>query len=286
MSTFREEVIKYEKLCEEHDVPKETVMAFLVELSQEERYNLYVNFEEEMPKELFEKFNAGMQRILKQEPMAHVLGYSWFYGYKMISSPDALIPRVETEELCAQILSRIDEFFPEGSIEVVDVGTGSGAIAITLAKEESRINMKASDISEDALGLAKRNAEINEASIEFVSGDMLKPFIENKDKFDILVCNPPYIPEEEEMEVSVVDYEPSVALFGGKDGLKFYREVFRDCKEVLKPRSMMAFEMGWNQKEAMTNLIEEILGEVEYEFVKDMNGKNRMLFVYFGIDKL
>ena len=98
-----------------------------------------------MPEELFNKFDAGMQRILKQEPMAHVLGYSWFYGYKMISSPDALIPRVETEELCAQILSRIDEFFVEGRIEVVDVGTGSGAIAITLAKEESRINMKASE---------------------------------------------------------------------------------------------------------------------------------------------
>ena len=281
MSSFRELVIYYEKRCEERDVPSETVMAFLVELSQEERYNLYVNFEEEVPEDLYIKFTEGMERILNQEPMAHVLGYSWFYGYKMISNSKALIPRVETEELCAQILARIDEYFGEGEVDCVDVGTGSGAIAITLVKEEARVNMKASDISEEALSLAKENAKLNEADIEFICGDMLKPFIERKDKFDVLVCNPPYIPEEEEMETSVVDYEPNIALFGGEDGLKFYREVFRDCKEVLKDKAFMAFEMGWNQKEAMSELVEEYLPGVKYEIVKDMNGKDRMLFVYF-----
>ena len=281
MSSFRELVIKYEKLCEKSGVPSETVMAFLVELSQEERYNLYVHFEEEVPEELGLKFEEGMNRILNHEPMAHVLGYSWFYGYKMISNQNALIPRVETEELCAQILSRIDEHFPEGNIDAVDVGTGSGAIAITLVKEEARVNMKASDISEEALLVAKENANINEAEVEFVCGDMLKPFIERGDKFDVLVCNPPYIPEEEEMEDSVVDYEPNIALFGGDDGLKFYREVFRDCKKVLKDKAFMAFEMGWNQKEAMSALVKEYLGEVDFEIIKDMNGKDRMLFVYF-----
>ena len=141
--------------------------------------------------------------------------------------------------------------------------------------------MKASDISEEALLVAKENANINEAEVEFVCGDMLKPFIERGDKFDVLVCNPPYIPEEEEMEDSVVDYEPNIALFGGDDGLKFYREVFRDCKKVLKDKAFMAFEMGWKQKEAMSALVKEYLGEVDFEIIKDMNGKDRMLFVYF-----
>ncbi|MBR2825873.1 MAG: peptide chain release factor N(5)-glutamine methyltransferase [Solobacterium sp.] len=283
MSTFFEIVKEYEKKCETVDVPTETVMAFLVELSQKERYNLYLHYEEEMPKELENAFREGMERILNQEPMAHVLGYSWFYGYKMKVSNQVLIPREETEELCAKILSRIDYIFPkEEKLLGVDVGSGSGAIAITLVKEEARLQMVATDISSEALKVVKENAKENEASITFIEGDMLKPLIKENYQLDILVCNPPYIPEEEVMEKSVVDYEPHVALFGGEDGLKFYRSVFEDCKKVLKEKSFMAFEMGWNQKEALSNLVEEYLPEATYEVVKDMNGKDRMLFVYFN----
>ena len=126
MTSFAAAVRKYETLCEQNDVPAETVMAFLVELSRQERYNLYMHYEEEMPAELEEQFNAGMARILQQEPMAHVLGYSWFYGYKMLVSGDVLIPRPETEELCAHILSRIDRYFPTGELACADIGTGSG----------------------------------------------------------------------------------------------------------------------------------------------------------------
>lgn len=283
MSTFFGIVKEYETKCEKEDIPTETVMAFLVELSQKERYNLYLHYEEEMPKELEENFRKGMKRILNQEPMAHVLGYSWFYGYKMKVSNQVLIPREETEELCAKILSRIDYIFKdEESLMGVDVGSGSGAIAITLDKEEPRLHMVATDISNEALQVAKENAKENEASITFLEGDMLKPLMEKKLVFDVLVCNPPYIPEEEVMEKSVVDFEPHVALFGGEDGLKFYRAVFEDCKNVLKDKSFMAFEMGWNQKEALSKLVEEYLPEATYEIIKDMNGKDRMLFVYFN----
>ena len=111
---------------------------------------------------------------------------------------------------------------------------------------------------------------------------MLKPLIEAGKKYDVLVCNPPYIPSDEEMEHSVVDFEPHVALFGGEDGLKFYREVFADCRKVLKDKAFMAFEMGWNQREAMSALVTEALPEAQFEIRKDMNGKDRMLFVYFN----
>ncbi|MBR2067704.1 MAG: peptide chain release factor N(5)-glutamine methyltransferase [Solobacterium sp.] len=283
METFHHLVREYEKKCKKADVPEETVLAFLVEITQRERYDLYARYEEEMPEDVYQEFTSGMERILKGEPMAHVLGYSWFYGYKLIADDTVLIPRYETEELCANVLMRMDELFPDAeTIECVDVGTGSGAIAITLCKEEEKVRMMASDISEEALATAKKNAENNEANISFYQGDMLKPFVERGDRFDVLVCNPPYIPENEEMEHSVVDFEPNVALFGGKDGLKFYRSVFEDCHKVMKEKSFMAFEMGWNQKEKMEALIKEILGEVRYEIVKDMNGKDRMLFVYFG----
>lgn len=285
MTTFSKSVRNYEALCEQNDVPAETVMAYLVELSQRERYDLYLHYEEEMPADLEKEFDAGMARILKQEPMEHVLGYSWFYGYKMIVNEDVLIPRPETEELCANILARMDQYFPENkTIECTDVGTGSGAIAIVLAKEEPKVHMTATDISEEALVTARKNAENNGADIEFTAGDMLKPLIDSGRKLDVLVSNPPYIPAQEQMEKSVVDFEPHVALFGGSDGLKFYRMIFEDCKKVLKEKSFMAFEMGWDQRERMSALVEEILPGTRYEILKDMNGKDRMLFVYFNLD--
>lgn len=281
MSSFRKEVRKYEKLCEKADVPQETVMAYLVELSQRERYDLYANYEEEMPEELKKEFEAGMERILKQEPMAHVLGYSWFYGYKFLVNEDVLIPRYETEELCANILQRVDTYFSDAQeIVATDVGTGSGAIAITLCKEEPRMRMHATDISEEALVTARKNAELNGADVQFIAGDMLQPLIQEGRKLDILVSNPPYIPSQEQMEKSVVDFEPHVALFGGEDGLKFYREIFRDCEKVLKEKAFMAFEMGWDQRERMSRLVEEMLPGYRYEILKDINGKDRMLFVY------
>ena len=286
MSTFAKKVRDYENLCEENGVPSETVMAFLVELSQRERYDLYLHYEEDMPVALEKEFDEGMSRILKQEPMEHVLGYSWFYGYKMIVNEDVLIPRPETEELCANILGKMDLYFSnQDKIVCTDVGTGSGAIAIVLAKEEPKVDMWATDISEEALVTARKNAENNDAKVSFTAGDMLKPLIESGRKLDVLVSNPPYIPQEEKMEKSVVDFEPHVALFGGEDGLKFYREIFKDCRQVLKEKAFMAFEMGWDQRERMSKLVEEMLPEATYEIKQDMNGKDRMLFVYFNLDK-
>lgn len=285
MTTFNQAVRKYEKKCRANNIPTETVMAFLVELSKKERYSLYASFEENMPKELEEAFDAGMERILNDEPLEHVIGYSWFYGYRFIVNEDVLIPRVETEELCANILGEMDRYFlHQDKIECADIGTGSGAIAITLCKEEPRVDMMATDISEEALETAKKNAEMNEANVRFTAGDMLKPLIAEGKKLDVLISNPPYIPSEEKMERSVVDFEPHVALFGGNDGLKFYREIFADCEKVLKEKAFMAFEMGWDQRERMSALVESMLPGWRYRILKDINGKDRMLFVYKNLE--
>ncbi|MBR2812979.1 MAG: peptide chain release factor N(5)-glutamine methyltransferase [Solobacterium sp.] len=281
MTTFAQAVRKYEKECVSRDIPAETVMAYLVEISQKERYDLYAHYDEEMPADLAASFAAGMERILSGEPMGHVLGYSWFYGYQMIVNGDVLIPRYETEELCANTLAYIDEIFAgREPLTLADVGTGSGAIAVTLKKEEPRLQVYATDISEAALETARQNAANNEAEICFLAGDMLKPLIDKGIKLDILVCNPPYIPADEVLETSVKDYEPHVALFGGNDGLYFYRRVFEDCGKVLKEKAMMAFEMGWNQREALTALVKEMVPEAACLVRKDINGKDRMLFVW------
>ena len=112
---------------------------------------------------------------------------------------------------------------------------------------------------------------------------MAQPVIDAGMKVDLLICNPPYIPQEETLEASVKDYEPHVALFGGVDGLKFYRQVFAAAPQVLKDKAMMAFEIGWNQKAALLAEVRKTFGDVRAEVVKDINGKDRMLFVYFNL---
>lgn len=282
MTTFHNAVNEAKKACEACGVPTETVMTYLVEIANVERYNLYMNYDEEMPEDLYATFTAGMNRILKHEPMAHVLGYSWFYGYKFTVNEDVLIPRYETEELVSYILSRKDEIFPNQEVDCIDVGTGSGAIAISLKKEEPSLKMVASDISEEALVVARKNALDNDADIEFIQGDMLQPFIDRNMKVDMLISNPPYIPNREVLEDSVVDFEPHVALFGGLDGMDMYRTIFKNCKKLLKEKSFMAFEIGHDQFETLNKEIATTLPDARVEIIQDMSGKNRMLFVYFN----
>ena len=281
--TYREVLRDAKKRCIENDIPEQSATLLMLELGGMESHNLYYEYDSEMDASLLEKYNIALERLLTQEPLAHILGYEWFYGYKFKVNEDVLIPRPETEELVANVLADYDEYFTNQKVTLIDVGTGSGAIAISLAKEESNLNVFASDISEEAIAVAKENATTIEAIVEFLCGDMLQPFIEKGIKVDILVSNPPYIPSEEVMEKSVVDFEPHVALFGGSDGLKFYRMIFENAHKVLKERSMLAFEMGYNQKEAMEAEARKYFPNARMETVKDINGKNRMFFIYLNL---
>ncbi|SJZ39868.1 peptide chain release factor N(5)-glutamine methyltransferase [Anaerorhabdus furcosa] len=281
MPTFKQLLHEYSLQCDQLDLPEQTALTYLVELTQQKRIDLYMKFDQEVPSDVLESFEIGMKRILNHEPMQHVLGYSWFYGYKFKVNSNVLIPRPETEELVSYILSRVDEMFPQQNISAVDIGTGSGAIAISVSNEEEHIKMYATDISEEAIEVAKQNAMDNEANVEFFVGDMLAPIIDLGIKVDVLISNPPYIPSHEALETSVIDYEPHVALFGGEDGLKFYRTIFENCQKILNEKAFMAFEMGWDQKTVMLNLVKEYLPNAEAEVLQDINGKDRMLFVYF-----
>jgi len=273
---------QYYAKCEALDITLETVKLFYLELCNEVDYNLYLHLDDEADSAIAEKFEAGMQRIMKYEPMNYVLGYSWFYGYKLFVDKNVLIPRYETEELVLNVLKYVDEYYSDYSeIKAVDIGTGSGAIAIALAKEEKRFKMMASDISQSAITVAKKNAEFNGLEIDFFVGNMLDPIIATGKKVDIILCNPPYIPSDEQLETSVVGYEPHVALFGGKDGLKYYIEVFENAKKIINPQGMLAFEIGWNQKEILLAQVKKYLPETTATVLKDINGKSRMLFIKF-----
>ena len=283
MASYREVLKKAQVKMEAADRGEQAAFLYLLELTNKEAHNLYMEYDEEMPQAQIDEFEAGVERLGEGEPLGHVLGFEWFYGYRFKVNEDVLIPRPETEELVAYILAAYDEYFKDTlNVTAVDVGTGSGAIAVALKKEEPNIHILASDISEKACRIAKQNAQDNDAVVEVLCGDMLEPLIERNIKVDILISNPPYIPSDEAMEDSVVNYEPHVALFGGEDGLKFYRIIFEHAKKVLKDKAMMAFEMGYNQKEALSAEARKYFPDAKIEVIKDMSGKNRMLFIYLN----
>lgn len=243
--------------------------------------NLYMEMENEINPAVQTDYLEAVHEMEKGRPLAYVLGYENFYGYDFEVNEDVLIPRPETEELAGLVLQLSDEFFPEKEqIDVFDVATGSGAIGITLSLEEPKMKVTASDISDRALKVAARNSEKLGASVRFLEGDMLEPFIEEDLHCDILVCNPPYIPDEEQMEKSVVEFEPHVALFGGHDGLKFYRQVLRRAGSVVRPGGLIAFEMGYDQGDRLSQLALNTFPDAEVIVHQDLNGKDRMLSVH------
>ena len=274
MTSYNDLLYRYKK-----EMDLNTLRAFLFELCNDENINLYLEKDNEARKSIVDKYESGVKRLIEGEPLNYVLGYSYFYGYRLKVDEAVLIPRFETEELVGRVLSGYDEYFKDQKIDLADVGTGSGAIAIALKKEEDNLNVYASDISKEALEVAIFNAQNNQADIRFFEGSMLKPLIENNIKLDILVSNPPYIRNDEVVEHSVRDYEPNVALFGGDDGLKFYRMIFEDAHKVLKERSMMFFEMGYDQKENLTALAREFFPSADINVYKDINNKDRMLVI-------
>ena len=273
----------YRKL-KDTDVSDEAVQILMLELCNMSHNDLFLNYDKEMPEELQKKFDEGVQRLLHNEPLQYILGYQWFYGYKIKVNEEVLIPRYETEELVANVLADSDYYFPDKDvIDIADVGTGSGAIALALKMEEPKFRMCATDISETALTVAEENARDLGVEVAFYQVDMLQPLIDKGIKLDILVSNPPYIPREQEIQKSVDEYEPHVALFGGDDGLKFYRRIFQNAHKVIKDKSFLAFEIGYDEKDAIIEEVKRYFPEDRYEVLKDINKKDRMLFIYHGI---
>lgn len=281
---LRELIHQSEAMLDEKDKDCNVAKVLFYHLAHKEPHQLYLMMDEEVDEELLKQFQDGMQRYMNGEPIQYINGKENFFSRDFIVNENVLIPRYETEELVENILYKIDDYFDDySSIDLCDVGTGSGAIAITLALEEPKLNVVATDISEEALEVAKANASELDAQVTFYQGDMLEPLIDRQQKFDIFVSNPPYIPQDQEIESVVKDNEPHVALFGGNDGLYFYRKIFKDVRHVLKDRALLAFEMGFDQRELMSQAVEQYFPGIPYEIIKDINGKDRMLFIYYHL---
>ena len=213
-----------------------------------------------------------MVRLEKSEPMQYVLGTAFFYGRPFHVHPSVLIPRPETTELCQWII----EAPKEGSI--LDIGTGSGCIAITLAIELPQSHVSAWDISEEALTIAKANASTLNAHVNFEKQDALAPHIDER-KWDIIVSNPPYIEpkEREEMEKNVLEYEPAIALFAPESNpIAFYQSIGNYAAKTLLPGGLLYFELNPLTANAVDSYLESI-GFKDIEYREDQFHKQRFL---------
>ncbi len=264
----------------------EAIKLLMLELSGMNGANFLASYKDEIPEGIMEKYTLAIDKyLIDNYPVQYILGYSYFYGYKMIVDERVLIPRRETEELVAYVLSKYDEVFDGEKVNLCDIGTGSGNIAVALKAEENNFTVYASDISEEAINVAKENAKQNNADVTFLVGNMVDPLKELNVKFDIIVSNPPYIPEDEYVEDIVKDNEPNIALFGGNDGMKFYEEIFINAKDIIKEKAFFAFEHSFSKKQAMIDLAKKYYPEAVITSIKDMQDKDRFTIVEINTKK-
>jgi release factor glutamine methyltransferase len=225
------------------------------------------------------RYYALVDRRLDGEPIQYIVGETEFYGLPFQVNRDVLIPRPETEHLVEKVIELADGFhrslIPQPRI--VDVGAGSGAIAVTLAAKLDYAEITAIDLSAAALAVARRNAKSNGVAgkIRFLQGDLLAPVAE--ERFEIVASNPPYVPQGDRdgLAVEVRDFEPGLALFAGDEGLDIYRRLIPDAFDVLIPGGFVALEIGFGQSEAIENLLAEA-GFEQIEFVPDLQGIPRV----------
>ncbi|MES5396109.1 peptide chain release factor N(5)-glutamine methyltransferase [Bacillus amyloliquefaciens] len=243
-----------------------------------DRSKLLANLQEPVGEDELYRFRRHVEMHKEGVPIQYIIGKEQFYGREFFVNDDVLIPRPETEEVVFHLLDKQKRVFSEGErLNVIDIGTGSGAIAVTLALECGHFSVAASDISKEALQVAERNAQNLRADVRFLQGDLLTPFISSGKKADIIVSNPPYISEEEMADLSdiVRFHEPLHALTDGGDGLKFYKRFMEDLPLVMKDKALVVFEIGYNQGKAVEELFRHSFPNAEVEVVKDINGKDR-----------
>ena len=197
------------------------------------------------------QYDRLLARRAQYEPMQYILGEQEFYGLRFRVTPDVLIPRPETELLVEAVLARVSR---EEPVRIVDVGTGSGAIAVALAHALPLAQLTALDMSPSALQIARENAAAHDVSVRFLESDLLRAV--EAETFDAIVSNPPYIADGELLEPQVREYEPAQALFAGPTGLEVYRRLIPEARAALVPGGWLVLEIGAGQAEAVTSLVD------------------------------
>ena len=242
------------------------------------RVDVALNPNYEISDAAIEKWNSILVQLQQEKPIQYITGEAWFYGLRFEVNENTLIPRPETEELVEFILKETSNFqLPASSLNILDIGTGTGCIPISLKVNLPQANVSAIDISEKALEVAKRNAELNKVEINFIEANILE--VEDLNQhFDIIVSNPPYVRnlEKQEIKKNVLDYEPHLALFvEDTDALLFYRKIAQLALKNLSPNGLLFFE------------INQYLGKETVELLEKMHFKNTALHKdIYGNDRM
>lgn len=271
------EVLKWaSSFLEKNNIETYVAEYLLLEKKQWTKTELLLHFKEEMPKEEQHQFKKDLEKISHHIPVQYIIGSCEFYGRRFLVNEQTLIPRPETEELVDLILKENSD----SEKKVVDIGTGTGIIAISLKADKPNWQVTGLDISKEALEVAKANSKELNVSVSFLESDVLSG-LDSLEKIDILVSNPPYISydEWEEMDVSVREFEPKQALFAEDEGLAIYKKIANEAREHLSETGKIYLEIGYLQGNAVSTIFQKSFPNKEISVVKDMNGQDRIIKV-------
>lgn len=265
-------------LLEEKGLDSGSVRILLEHVTGFSYSQLLANMQEPLTEEQSKLFWEKVEILQTGMPIQYITEEEQFYGRTFKVSESVLIPRPETEELILEATKRISRIFSKSQLKLADIGTGSGAIAVTMKLEVPGLDVTATDLSEAALLIARENATRLQADITFLQGDLAEPL--NDEKWDVVLSNPPYIANDEAalMHQTVLDYEPHLALFAEEDGLYCYRKLAQQLPTMMKTPALIGLEIGYLQGPAVKALFEQAFPQATVEIVKDINGKDRMIF--------
>ena len=242
------------------------------------RIDVALNPDFEISDAAIEKWNAILAQLQQEKPIQYITREAWFYGLRFEVNENTLIPRPETEELVEWIIESQKSEVQSRKLEILDIGTGTGCIPISVKTNLPQANVSAIDVSEKALEVAKRNAASNKVEINFIQTNILEVLDLNQN-FDVIVSNPPYVRnlEKQEIKKNVLDYEPHLALFvEDNDALLFYRKIAQLALKNLSPNGLLFFEINQYLGKETVGLLEN-LGFKKNEKKKDMYGNDRMI---------
>ena len=245
-----------------------------------DKMQLIINQENEVSKENENMYLTYIEQVISGKPVQYITNEQEFMNLKFYVDENVLIPQPDTEILVEEAIKTIDEIRPEKNIKVLDLCTGSGAIAIAIKKyaedTKKQIEVYASDISEEAIKIAEKNAKRNDIHINFILSDMFQK-MQEKD-FDIILSNPPYIETQTISRLSKeVQYEPHMALDGGEDGLEFYRVIAKNAHEYLNKNGSILLEIGYKKKKKVMQIFEEAKKYSNIRCIKDLSDNDRVI---------
>ncbi|GAJ26048.1 methylase of polypeptide chain release factors [Liquorilactobacillus sucicola DSM 21376 = JCM 15457] len=261
-----------------HKIDKSTVDMLLLGMKDWNLTDLLLNYRVQMPVAEFERFKSMVEKVCQGWPPQYLLGEASFLGRKFKVTEDTLIPRQETAELVEWVLMDFKD--EQRSLNVADIGTGTGIIGISLKLENPHWNVTLTDISSAALSVADANARRYKLNTKNVCSDL---FLALDERFDVIVSNPPYIAAAEKslMDKSVITYEPHVALFAAEEGLHVYRRMAAEIEPYLKAEAVLYLEIGFQQGQAVKQIFQDAFPNADVFLRSDITGHDRMIKVVF-----